>query len=238
MADAETEARRHAYQQRMAGAGRPSGSTEPQVTVGRTSLPASGPVPRPAGAARDLKSLRMAGLWLAILAVMAVVAFAGIKAMQWHDTRAAEAAARTAAANKVAAILDESIVGRQNLLTAIGLIRKCKIGDATRRGIQNAAKNRQTLLAKVTVLDTSPLPEGAEIKSGLQAALARSLEADEAYLKWYDAAKGHCPKQSGRLFAAIDKANERSQDAKAAFLAVWNPVAREYELPERDKSSI
>lgn len=175
-------------------------------------------------------------MWAAVLLLVAGVAFVVVHLRGPETPDGNDPAEATATA--VSAMLDESVAGRANLLRAIDEIMSCRTGKTTRQGIQNAVKARQALLKKVGDFDASSLPTGAKIKTGLQEALTRSLEADQAYLKWYDAAKGRCPKQSGTLFKAVQKANARSRAAKNAFLEDWNPVAQQYNLPERDAGSI
>ncbi|MDX6738199.1 hypothetical protein [Actinocorallia sp. A-T 12471] len=94
---------------------------------------------------------------------------------------------------------------------------------------------REAQLASVGKLDTAALPEGAELKEALQAALQASVDANSAALEFLED-DGPCDgvDPADRLKAVNDKATE----AKEAFLALWNPVAEDQGLPERETGEI
>jgi serine/threonine protein kinase len=146
--------------------------------------------------------------------------------------------ARKATATALGGLVTQSVAGRASLLGALADIEKCRINAKTRHAILNATASREALAKRVAAFDPSALPGGTMVKAELTVVLARSVEADKAYLRWYDAANGHCPKQTGKLFAAIGTANARAKAAKSLFLNDWNPMAAHYGLPKRDVNSI
>jgi hypothetical protein len=178
-------------------------------------------------------------LW--VLGLMMVAAIAYPVVVHYSDKAAAAdkaTNARKATATALDGLVTQSVADRAGLLRALADIGKCRIGTKTRHEILTTTAAREALAKKVDAFDPSALPGGATVKAELTVVLSRSVDADKAYLKWYDAAKGHCPKQTSKLFSAIGNANARAKAAKTLFLRDWNPMAADYDLPKRDVNSI
>lgn len=140
------------------------------------------------------------------------------------------------AAQRLDALLTESIAGRKYLLRAIDEALACDKSAAI-ADMEAASDARASLMDKAGGTDLAALPSGAYLKSALVDFLRASYEADEAYLRWTRGASG-CPSTKAAGFEAVTEANSRARARKTEFLDAWNPVAQQYGLPTRDVRSI
>lgn len=145
-------------------------------------------------------------------------------------------AADEAAAERLDALLTESIAGRKHLLTAIDSALACE-NSAAISEMKAASSARKALIAKASGTDLAALPSGDDLKSALVGFLRASYTADEAYLRWVRSADS-CPSTKAASFDAVESANSRARANKTDFLDAWNPIAELYGLPTRDVKSI
>ncbi|MET7419491.1 hypothetical protein [Dactylosporangium sp. NPDC005555] len=102
---------------------------------------------------------------------------------------------------------------------------------------------RQSQLDSVAAFDLSALPEGEQVRTLLSEALRHSLAADRGFVLWGQAVQDGGCDGGGRADYQADyrEAQRRSRlasDAKARFLAVWNPVATRNGLRDRSSTEI
>jgi len=149
---------------------------------------------------------------------------------------AADDSAGDESAQRLDALLTESIAGRKYLLRAIDAALACDKSAAI-ADMERASDARAALRDKAGGTDLAALPGGDHLKSALVDFLQASYEADEAYLRWTRGAQG-CPSTRAARFEAVTSANSRARARKTEFLDAWNPVAQRYGLPARDVRSI
>jgi len=104
--------------------------------------------------------------------------------------------------------------------------------------IQAVRDQRQTELDQAQLLNTSDLPNGTVMKGNLINALSLSLQSDGYYLTWAQrqAQPDTCANDSQP--PEEPAADIRAHAPKEAFLQDWNPIARQYGLPERSRSQM
>jgi hypothetical protein len=141
-------------------------------------------------------------------------------------------------ARDIDTLLNESAAGRAALAVALADINACIISANTLENIHTAIDSRSSLINRLDGTAVNNLPDGAGLKADLREALVASYDADVAYLNWVQAAGGGCPSTGHSTFTPVNLANSRATAAKAAFVAAWNPVARQYGLPSRTAGEI
>lgn len=96
--------------------------------------------------------------------------------------------------------------------------------------VQRVVQERQGQAAAASDLEVDRLTGGTDLRQALEDMTQRTLEADEAYLSWAEAAQsGDCTDVTEN--GAIGDANQRAADAKRHFVSLWNAVADQYGLP-------
>jgi hypothetical protein len=135
------------------------------------------------------------------------------------------------AATKLAALLPQSGKDRTAVVSAYGNVQGCKMLPQAAATFSTAAKNRQTLLSKLTTLPgRSALP--AALLSALKQAWQASAQADTDYAKWATAAIAHCKKgnpKDSSLKASFGP-DSQATNGKTAFVRRWNPIAGKFGL--------
>lgn len=104
--------------------------------------------------------------------------------------------------------------------------------------IQAVRDQRQTELDQAQLLNTGDLPNGAGLKSNLISALSLSLQSDGYYLTWAQGQAQPSTCVNGSQPPEEPAADIRAHAPKEAFLRDWNPIARQYGLPERSRSQM
>ncbi len=99
---------------------------------------------------------------------------------------------------------------------------------------------RASEYGRASTLPTSALPDGAQLKSELVAALGSSLTADRDYLTWaQQQLSGGCtPSSQSSAYLAAYSASQLADAAKQAFVQVWNPVAAKYGVAQNSPRDI
>ncbi len=152
-------------------------------------------------------------------------------------------AASTAAtqAGAVNSLLDTSSVSRQSLQAQINHIEACTNVTGAEGKIQGITNQRRNEYLQAQRLATGALPNGAALKTDLVAALRDSLTADQGYLAWAQQEQAGCTPDSGPQSADYGNgvsASEQADPEKASFTGLWNPVARQYQYPQRQPGQI
>jgi serine/threonine protein kinase len=135
-----------------------------------------------------------------------------------------------------AAALDTLLISSSTARTALHRAVKQVAGCANLPGavsdLQNVVNQRAGEYHRAMTLPVSALPDGATVKSALTTALRLSLQADQDYLTWarQQRASGCTPSSQSGTYNAAFSASQRADNAKAAFVTVWNPDADRYGL--------
>jgi hypothetical protein len=145
-----------------------------------------------------------------------------------------------AQAAEVNSVLDDMASSRSELVSAMVAAAHCsELSDALPT-ITKVVGEREQQLAKAKSLEVSALASGEQLKSALTRALQASLDADRAYQKWADHARGcsgDTPPDSD-----LERGNSISENqaspAKNKFLSLWAVVAEAEEQPARDRDHI
>lgn len=141
-------------------------------------------------------------------------------------------------ARVIDSILDDSVVGRGYLFSAIDDVNACAVTPSTLILMRNAMASRADMLDRAKALVVTDLPYGDRIKTNLVIGARASYDADRGYLLWVLEAGESCPIRSGAIYDQILRDNLVSQTAKNELLEDWNPVARTYGMPERSRTVI
>ncbi|MGH3151106.1 MAG: serine/threonine-protein kinase [Streptosporangiaceae bacterium] len=147
-------------------------------------------------------------------------------------------ATRQAAA--VDTLLGSSTAAREVLQGAVRQVGGCSDLSGAVARIRGVVDQRLGQYTKAAGLSTSALAGGAIVKSDLITALRDSLAADRDYLTWAQQQlnSGCTPAGQSSAFNAADRADQRADSSKEAFVQVWNPVAAKYGVQQKSPSSI
>jgi hypothetical protein len=146
-------------------------------------------------------------------------------------------------AQAVDALLDSSASGRHLVGPVVIALADCNSSIAPTAAVsslQQAVSNRTGLLQQLGQLQVDALPDGASLRSLLQAAWNHSLQADQHYLNWAQSiANGSaCNTQNSEKLAG-DAASVSATQAKASFVSAWNAsVAGPQNLTPRQESNL
>ncbi|MFK0151542.1 hypothetical protein ACIQVL_33390 [Streptomyces sp. NPDC090499] len=140
------------------------------------------------------------------------------------DTREAQATA-------LHTLLAQNTDRRHGVSDAVQSMMNCSDLQENRQVFEDAADARASLVGKLDTLSLDQLADG--LASDLNSAWQSSEEADRAYVRVVDDVSGNCSTSAVTGSSAWQDAVSASADATAAkkdFVAVWNPVAREFGL--------
>lgn len=145
------------------------------------------------------------------------------------------------AVTDLAGLLSQSASDRSALFQAASDVGSCgPLLGADQATFQQVASARQSLITELTSLGLGRyLP--AALVSDLTAVWQTSQQADLDYAQWAsdEKSKGCTPDDTtDPSYAAAAKPNDQATADKAAFLALWNPIAKKYGLPTYNESQI
>ncbi len=137
-------------------------------------------------------------------------------------------------------LLNSSAATRQALDGAISEVLNCTNLSGAASQIQNAVSQRGSEYRQAAALSASGLPQGAAVKSDLITALRTSLDADDDYLTWaqQELNLGCAQPEQTTAYGAANSADQAADEAKQAFVQVWNPIAVKYGVPQQSADSI
>jgi DNA-binding SARP family transcriptional activator len=131
---------------------------------------------------------------------------------------------------KLENFLAQSRDGRAQVVAVVAGARACKLTPVRALAkLDLVDRNRQSLLDQLAALTVPSDPDARRAADLLQRAIGASKAADLAYRGWLTDAQ-RCPLPPPPTNAA----NRRAQQAKDAFVAVFNPLARRYGGAEWD----
>ncbi|MDB1087148.1 hypothetical protein PJ985_06145, partial [Streptomyces sp. ACA25] len=154
------------------------------------------------------------------------------------DENDGEAAVREQA-EQLSELLADSSGSRETVIRAVGDVQECRNLDQAIEDLREAAGQREGLVTRLNALDVGALPGHAELAEALTEAWEASAEADEHFAVWGEEARDRkkvCRRGTARATDSTGRAYLASGEATAAkerAAALWNPVAREHGLPER-----
>jgi hypothetical protein len=129
-------------------------------------------------------------------------------------------------------LLRYSAAARTNVVAAIRGVAGCTLAPgAALQQLDWAARVRRALLADARSATVSAIPAGSSLRAGLVRALRLSTAADRDFGAWMRAAEQQgisCAAGSlsqGPYLAGL-RESARADNAKAAFLQQWDPLAR------------
>lgn len=137
------------------------------------------------------------------------------------------------------AVLDASGASRTKLNDAIRLVEDCTLIEKAIGDLRAAGTERQAQLDSVAAFDLTAIPEGEQLRALFTEALQHSLAADRSFVLWGQAVQGSGCDGGGR--GDYQEAQRRSKlagDAKARFVAAWNPVAARHGLRQRAATDV
>lgn len=196
------------------------------------------------------------GLFLLIAAVLVVPAvlivhafhgLGGTSAAAAQPTSTTSAPAATAAPNEraaasaVASLLGQSVTDRDAIVNAVGAVNQCTSGlSQAPKAFQDGATGRQKLLQQLAHLSgRSTLP--AAMLRELTGAWQASATVDTDLGKWAQDEVSHGCHQNDHNdanFAASNTPDVQASNDKAAFVALWNPIAAKYGLTRYSTSQL
>ncbi|MCU7823299.1 hypothetical protein [Kitasatospora sp. DSM 101779] len=138
-------------------------------------------------------------------------------------------------------LLGTASASRQAVVGAVAAVGKCDKLPESQAALTGAATQRQGLMTKLGALKVDKLTGGAELASQLQKAWQASATADTEYAAWAgDAAAGCDPaaiKNNPHLKAA-NEASGTATGAKEKASSLWNAIAGQAGLPNKDKTEL
>ncbi|TNM26496.1 hypothetical protein FH715_23760 [Streptomyces sedi] len=145
-----------------------------------------------------------------------------------------------AQAEALSALLADSNDSRDAVIESVAAIRSCERLDAAADDLRAAADQRTGMVDRLNELTLDELPDNGDLIAALTEAWQASAEADEHYAAWADEARanrrdvcrGGQAKHTQRAGEG-DAASGRATEAKERAANLWNPLAGQYELPER-----
>lgn len=156
---------------------------------------------------------------------------------------ASSASGAATAAQQAAALgtlLTSSAAARTALHQAVNQVGACANLSGAVSQLQTVVNQRASEYGRASILPTSALPDGAQVKSELVAALGSSLRADRDYLTWakQQLSGGCTPSSQSSAYLAAVSASQLADAAKQAFVQVWNPVAAKYGVAQNSPRDI
>jgi hypothetical protein len=196
------------------------------------------------------------GLFLLIAAVLVVPALlivhafhglAGTSAAAAQPTSTTSAPSATAAPNEraaasaLASLLGQSVTDRVTIVNAVGAVNQCTSGlSQAPKAFTDGATGRQKLLQQLAHLSgRSTLP--AAMLRELTGAWQASATVDTDLGKWAQDEVAHGCHQNDHNdanFAASNTPDVQASNDKAAFVALWNPIAAKYGLTRYSTSQL
>jgi hypothetical protein len=129
-----------------------------------------------------------------------------------------------------------SVTARTLVKTAVPQVGACTIATSTGiTQLHQAITDRQDVITMMSGLSVSAIPGGQSMRTDLGNVLQLSINADRDFIGWMQdpQATQDCPTgtaQDGYYNAGL-RASSLAVQAKKQFLALWNPLAEQFQLP-------
>jgi serine/threonine-protein kinase len=226
----------------------PSGYSDDGGRPGGAGFDAGYADPAPAGG-RRLSLGALIGIGVAGLALIGIVVGTVLDVGGNDQQPAANASATSgsgqsgpdtpqAQAKSLDALLQSSKSSRTAVIDAVASIKQCSNLAGSATDLRTAASRRDDLVTKLSQLTFDKLPGHGDLVAQLTTAWKASAAADNHYAAWADqvaGAKG-CPNGNATKTEQTDQGNAASEQAtlaKKKAAALWNPIAQQYGLPQR-----
>ncbi|WP_329178220.1 hypothetical protein [Streptomyces sp. NBC_01477] len=141
-------------------------------------------------------------------------------------------------------LLNTSGASRSSVVGAVESIKNCKNLPGAASDLRAASAQRTGLVTQLSALAVDKLPNNAELTTALTKAWQASSAADGHYAAWADqAANGGkvCKGGHARTTAEAQEGNKESGTAttqKKAAVKLWNTIATQYGLTQRQYSQL
>ncbi|MGI5398238.1 hypothetical protein ACQEVG_02030 [Streptomyces sp. CA-135486] len=135
-------------------------------------------------------------------------------------------------------LLADSNNSRGAVIRSVESIKQCENLDQASADLTGAANQRRGLVTRLEGLTVDKLTGHAELTSALTKAWQASASADDHYAAWAQqvkdkkGCKGGKARNTGQT-AQANRASGEATKAKREASALWNAIARKYELTER-----
>lgn len=148
-----------------------------------------------------------------------------------------QALARTQA-SAVDSLLVTAMASRATLTTALNEADSCVNWSDARGKLTQVVNDRTLQVQLASQLEVSALDQGTQLRQDLVTAWQWSLQADQSYLAWVNwmIRNNRCQHNSDQASAAAY--SEQSHAPKDQFLALWNPIASRFGLPQRTRENV
>ncbi|MEV4337438.1 hypothetical protein [Streptomyces sp. NPDC049590] len=140
-------------------------------------------------------------------------------------------------------LLADSGSSRAAVVRAVADVRKCdNLGQAA-ADLRDAARQRGELVTRLNKLPTDKLHAQGQLRDALTRAWQASAAADNHYAAWADQVKGRkgCHKGQARSTGETQAGNRESKTAteqKGKAAPLWNAIARQYGLTQRQPTQL
>ncbi|CAM5435685.1 MULTISPECIES: hypothetical protein [Streptomyces] len=151
-------------------------------------------------------------------------------------------------AEQQAAALDKLLAdsgnSRSAVIKAVADVKSCRNLQQAAQNLRDAAGQRNRLVADLAKLKVDRLPDHARLTAALNRAWQASASADNHYAGWADQVAGNkklCKKGQARATDQTRAGNRDSGTAsqqKSTASQLWNAIAREYGLTERQPTQL
>ncbi|MGV9640725.1 hypothetical protein ACWDSB_05720, partial [Streptomyces sp. NPDC003514] len=141
-------------------------------------------------------------------------------------------------------LLADSGNSRSAVIKAVADVKSCGNLQQAAQNLRDAAGQRNRLVADLAKLKVDRLPDHARLTAALNRAWQASASADNHYAAWADQVAGNkklCKKGQARETNETRAGNRDSGTAsqqKGTASRLWNAIAREYGLTERQPTQL
>ncbi|MEU7052053.1 hypothetical protein [Streptomyces eurythermus] len=140
-------------------------------------------------------------------------------------------------------LLADSGSSRAAVIQAVADVRKCDNLDQAAADLRDAARQRGELVTRLNKLPTDKLHSQGHLRDALTRAWQASAAADNHYAAWADQVKGRkgCHKGQARSTGETQAGNRESKTAteqKGKAAPLWNAIARQYGLTQRQPTQL
>ncbi|MFJ7341330.1 hypothetical protein ACIQU3_13690 [Streptomyces sp. NPDC101110] len=140
-------------------------------------------------------------------------------------------------------LLADSGNSRSTVINAVADVKGCDNLPKAAKDLRDAAKQRNSLVTRLSGIEVDKLPDHAALTTALTKAWQASASADNHYAAWADqtAGKKGCKKGQARATGQTQAGNRASGIAsteKAKAAGLWNGIAKKYGLTERQPTQL
>ncbi|MFF7895296.1 hypothetical protein ACFZDI_26065 [Streptomyces sp. NPDC007907] len=140
-------------------------------------------------------------------------------------------------------LLADSGNSRSTVINAVADVKRCDDLPQAAKDLRDAAKQRNSLVTRLSGIEVDKLPDHAALTTALTKAWQASASADNHYAAWADqtAGKKGCKKGQARATGQTQAGNRASGIAsteKTKAAGLWNGIARKYGLTERQPTQL